>query len=168
MLKRLPPEPTEPGVVASSVYAGGKRIADISIDEVGAWLERPDHFVWIGLFEPSLELLQRVQEQLHLHPLAIEDAGNAHEQPKLEQYGEALFIVARTAQMLAGRITFGETHFFMWFRFGTEHRRPTQRFASDASLVRRFSLTVSTTSSTRFSILSSTTMHRYWTRSTER
>ena len=113
MLKRLPPEPTEPGVVASSVYAGGKRIADISIDEVGAWLERLDHFVWIGLFEPSLELLQRVQEQLHLHPLAIEDAGNAHEQPKLEQCGEALFIVARTAQMLAGRITFGETHFFI-------------------------------------------------------
>jgi magnesium transporter len=57
--------------------------------------------------------LQQVQTQFHLHPLAIEDAGNAHQQPKIEQYGDSLFIVARTAQMLEGRIAFGETHLFV-------------------------------------------------------
>jgi magnesium transporter len=45
--------------------------------------------------------------------LAIEDALKAHQRPKLEQYGGALFIVARTAQMLDGRIAFGETHLFL-------------------------------------------------------
>ncbi len=49
------------------------------------WSQRPGHVVWIGLFEPSTELLQRVQAQLRLHYLAIEDAGKAHQHPKIEQ-----------------------------------------------------------------------------------
>jgi magnesium transporter len=103
----------EPGVIAAAVYAGGKRLKDIDIDEAGAFAARPDHVVWIGLYEPSLELLARVQRQFDLHPLAIEDAGKAHQYPKLEQYGDGLFIVARTAQMENGRIAFGETHLFV-------------------------------------------------------
>jgi magnesium transporter len=102
-----------PGVVAASVYAHGKRVADVAIDEAGEWAKRPGHLVWIGLFEPSYELLARVQAQFDLHPLAIEDAGKAHQHPKLEQYGEALFVVARTAQMVDERIAFGETHIFI-------------------------------------------------------
>jgi magnesium transporter len=104
---------TEAGVVASSVYAGGKRVKDIAIEEAGEWSKRPGHVVWIGLLEPNLDLLRRVQVQLGLHYLAIEDAGNAHQHPKIEQYGEALFIVARTAQLSDGRIAFGETHLFV-------------------------------------------------------
>lgn len=103
----------QPGVVAAVVYVGGKKLADISIDEAGAWSKRPGHLVWIGLYEPSLELLRRVQQQFDLHPLAIEDADEAHQYPKLEQYGDGLFIVARTAQMQDGRIAFGETHLFV-------------------------------------------------------
>ena len=103
---------TEAGVVAANVYAGGRRVADISIDEAGEWARRPGHVVWIGLFEPSDQVLLRLQRQFNLHALAIEDASKAHQQPKIEQYGEALFIVARTAQMVEGRIAFGETHLF--------------------------------------------------------
>jgi magnesium transporter len=104
---------SEPGIVASSVYADGRRIKDIAIEEAGEWSKRPGHVVWIGLLEPSTDLLQRVQAQLGLHYLAIEDAGKAHQHPKIEQYGEALFIVARTAQLSDGRIAFGETHIFI-------------------------------------------------------
>ena len=104
---------TEAGVVAANVYAGGRRVADISIDEAGEWARRPGHVVWIGLFEPSDQVLLRLQRQFNLHALAIEDASKAHQQPKIEQYGEALFIVARTAQMVEGRIAFGETHLFV-------------------------------------------------------
>jgi magnesium transporter len=103
----------EAGVVASSVYARGRRVKDIAIEEAGEWSKRPGHVVWIGLFEPSTDLLQRLQAQLGLHYLAIEDAGNAHQHPKVEQYGEALFVVARTAQLIDGRIDFGETHLFV-------------------------------------------------------
>jgi magnesium transporter len=103
-----------PGVVAASVYANGKRVAaHIAIDEAGEWSKRPGHVVWIGLFEPDYDLLARVQAQFDLHPLAIEDAGKPHQHPKLEQYGEALFIVARTAQIVDERIGFGETHIFV-------------------------------------------------------
>ena len=109
----LPAPGNEPGVVAASVYALGRRIADIVIDDAGRWSKQDGHVVWIGLLEPSPELLQRVQAQLDLHPLAIEDAGKAHQQPKVEQYGDALFIVARTAQVDEGRISFGETHMFV-------------------------------------------------------
>jgi magnesium transporter len=110
----IQPKPdNDPGVVASSVYVAGRRIADVPIEEAGAWAKKPGHVVWIGLHEPGTELLRRVQRQFGLHDLAIEDAGKAHQRPKIEQYGDSLFIVARTAQMDKGRIAFGETHLFV-------------------------------------------------------
>ena len=105
--------PLEPGVVAASVYAHGRRISDIGIDDAGRWSKQEGHVVWIGLLEPSQALLERIQSQLDLHPLAIEDAGKPHQYPKIERYGDALFIVARTAQILDGKIAFGETHIFV-------------------------------------------------------
>ena len=54
-----------------------------------------------------------MQQQFGLHDMAIEDAEQPHQRPKIEQYGEALFIVARTAQLVDGRIAFGETHLFV-------------------------------------------------------
>ncbi|QEL23153.1 magnesium/cobalt transporter CorA [Bosea sp. F3-2] len=101
------------GVVASSVYAHGVRVADIPVEEAGDWANKDGHVVWIGLFEPESALLKCVQKQFNLHPLAVEDATNAHQRPKLEQYGDALFVVARTAQLIDGRIAFGETHIFV-------------------------------------------------------
>ncbi|GAA2841499.1 magnesium transporter [Aminobacter aminovorans] len=103
----------EGGVVASSVYFGGRRIADIPIEEAGLWAAKEGHVVWIGLLEPDRDLLLRVQRQFNLHDLAIEDAEHPHQRPKIEQYGDALFIVARTAQLVQGRVNFGETHMFV-------------------------------------------------------
>jgi magnesium transporter len=104
---------SEPGVVAASVYAKGRRVADIAIEETGEWVKRPGHVVGIGLHEPGADLLHRVQKQLDLHPLAIEDASRPHQRPKVEQYGESVFIVVRTAQMIDRSIAFGETHLFV-------------------------------------------------------
>jgi magnesium transporter len=101
-----------PGVVASAVYLRGQRVADIPIEEAGDWSRKPGHVVWIGVHEPSLDLLRHLQAEFGLHDLAIEDALKAHQRPKIEQYGDALFVVARTAQMLDRRIAFGETHLF--------------------------------------------------------
>ena len=103
----------ETGVVASGVYANGRRILDIPIEQAGQWAKKEGHIVWIGLLEPSAELLEKVRAQFDLHPLAIEDAAKAHQHPKVEQYGEALFVVARTAQMKNDAIAFGETHLFV-------------------------------------------------------
>ena len=104
---------TSEGVVAAGVYVDGRRVANIAIDEASSWRNKPGHVVWIGLYEPDLPLLTSVQKQFGLHDLAIEDANHAHQRPKIEQYGEGLFIVARTAQLIQGRIAFGETHLFV-------------------------------------------------------
>ena len=100
-------------VIAATVYHRGRRVADIGIEEGGSWAAREGHVVWIGLLEPSEAELRTVQQQFGLNELAIEDAGQAHQRPKLQRYGDSLFVVARTAEMIDGRIEFGETHLFV-------------------------------------------------------
>src|SRR5688572_29834919 len=90
------------GVVASGVYVDGRRVANIAIDEASSWRSKPGHVVWIGLHEPEMSVLASVQRQFQLHDLAIEDADHAHQRLKIEQYGDGLFILARTAQMVDG------------------------------------------------------------------
>jgi magnesium transporter len=103
------------GVVTCAAYAGGRRVADVEIKDISEVLKQRDRFVWIGLHEPDEDLLRQVQQEFGLHDLAIEDAHNAHQRPKLERYGDSLFVVLRTAQMNReqGRIEFGETHLFV-------------------------------------------------------
>jgi len=106
-------------VINCAAYSEGRRVANIGINDVNLVLKQPDRFVWIGLHEPSEEMLKEVQQEFELHDLAIEDAHRAHQRPKLETYGDILFIVLRTAQMnyLHHHIDFGETHFFVGNNF---------------------------------------------------
>jgi magnesium transporter len=108
-----------PGIVNCAAYSAGKRVAEVPIGQVGRFIEVPGHFVWIGLHEPSPELMGEVQRQFGLHDLAVEDALLAHQRPKLERYGDSLFLVLRTAQgnRVEHRIEFGETHLFVGERY---------------------------------------------------
>jgi magnesium transporter len=109
---------TEPMVVNCVAYsAQGKRIDDISIEDISEVLKQPDGFVWVGLHEPDAGLLEKLQEEFGLHDLAIEDAHKAHQRPKIEVYGDSLFIVLHTAQLINGVIQFGETHVFLGARY---------------------------------------------------
>ena len=107
------------GIVNCAAYAGGRRVADVRIEDISEVLKQPDRFLWIGLHEPEEDLLRKVQQEFRLHDLAVEDALRAHQRPKLEIYGDSLFIVLRTAQLNreARRIDFGETHFFVGPRY---------------------------------------------------
>ena len=102
-------------IINCAAYSEGRRVANIGIKDVSQVLMQADKFVWIGLHEPSEEMLQEIQREFGLHDLAIEDAHRAHQRPKLETYGGSLFIVLRTAQMNFDKhhIDFGETHFFL-------------------------------------------------------
>ena len=105
-------------IINCAAYAGGQKIADIELSNVHDALKEKDKFVWIGLYEPSEALLSKVQSAFNLHDLAIEDAHRAHQRPKIELYGDSIFIVLRTAQMNQERhIEFGETHFFVGNNF---------------------------------------------------
>lgn len=100
-------------VVACAGYENGRRIADLDLAESGRFASPPNRFVWIGLHEPSVEILQVVQKQFGLHDLAIEDAFRAHQRPKIDVFGDSLFMVLRTAQIIEEKIEFGETHIFV-------------------------------------------------------
>jgi magnesium transporter len=99
-------------VIAAAAYSAGRRVADIAVEESGAWAAKPGHFVWIGIEAPSERDLRQLQAQFGLHELAIEDALHAHQRPKLELYGDSLFLVLRTAQLQGDHVAFGETHIF--------------------------------------------------------
>jgi magnesium transporter len=92
-------------------------VANVEIDGISEILKQADKFVWIGLHEPGTELLAKIQKQFGLHDLAIEDTHRAHQRPKIEAYGETLFIVLRTVQMHNQEIDLGETHFFVGRNF---------------------------------------------------
>src|SRR5258707_8795951 len=99
-------------VVNCAAYQAGCGVADIDLDQTGGVEAAKGDFVWIGLHEPDEATLCTVQQRFGLHDLAIEDAHMAHQRPKLEVYGESLFIVLRTAALQEGKIQCGETHVF--------------------------------------------------------
>jgi magnesium transporter len=99
-------------VVGCAAYQGGRRIAEIDLEQAEQIGTKAGGFVWIGLYEPDEALLRKVQQRFGLHDLAIEDAHNAHQRPKMEIYGESLFIVLRTARLEEGKVLCGETHVF--------------------------------------------------------
>lgn len=104
-------------VVNCAVYRRGVR-EDITLDRISDVLEVDDSsFVWVGLYEPEEGILEKLQEEFALHDLAIEDAQHAHQRPKAETYGNSLFIVVHTAQLVEGHVAFGETHAFLGARF---------------------------------------------------
>src|SRR5687767_8130969 len=109
---------TAEGIVACAAYQDGRRAANVLIEDVSEVLKEPNQFIWVGLHEPSEGLLAHIQEEFELHELAVEDAHRAHQRPKLETYGDSLFIVMQTAQMNERhQIDFGETHFFLGSNF---------------------------------------------------
>ena len=101
-------------IINCAAYSNGIRISDVELHNVHEVLKTTEQFVWIGLHEPSEEVLSRVQVEFGLHDLAVEDAHNAHQRPKVELYGDSVFVVLRTAQINKEHHTeFGETHFFV-------------------------------------------------------
>ncbi len=105
-------------VVNCAVYEDGCRVRDIPIEDISEVLKLPGSFVWVGLYEPDEPLLRKIQEEFGLHDLAVEDALAAHQRPKLEEYGDCLFVVLRTARIDDhGHIVLGETHIFMGPRY---------------------------------------------------
>ncbi|HAI93344.1 MAG TPA: magnesium transporter CorA [Xanthomonadaceae bacterium] len=113
------PEPDLPACVVNCVWYGpqGQRHA-IGLDAISDVLaEHADGFVWLGLYEPEAEVLAKLQEEFGLHELAIEDAQMAHQRPKVESYGDSLFIATNTAQVVDEHIRYGETHAFLGPRY---------------------------------------------------
>ncbi|MGV9248224.1 magnesium and cobalt transport protein CorA [Streptomyces sp. NPDC003710] len=113
-----PPEPPETGsIVQAALYRDGVRISSPAslADTFRELREDPDGMAWIGLARPTESELLSLAAEFDLHPLAVEDALEAHQRPKLERYGDTLFVVLRAARYLDApeEVDFGELHVFV-------------------------------------------------------
>ncbi|WP_408014636.1 magnesium and cobalt transport protein CorA [Rhodococcus xishaensis] len=105
----------ESSVVNSAVYRDGRRIATPATPaEALAHLPDASSMAWIGLYRPDEAQLHAAASQFDLHELAVEDAIHRHQRPKLERYGDTLFVVLRSARYHdeSETVDFGELHIF--------------------------------------------------------
>lgn len=128
-------------VVAAYLYQHGRRVRPVSIDERIHCPEDKSQFVWIGLVDPTIEELHALQQSYDLHPLAVEDAAKGDQLPKLDVFGDQLFIVVRTAWLEDGQIRYGETAIFV----GHSHLISVRRHSSRGHAALRDQLEASPT-----------------------
>jgi magnesium transporter len=87
-------------IVDNALYHDGRRVPLGAGDDQSLGYARipcdPGDFQWIGIHDPSAEELQLIARTFDLHPLAVEDAGDSHQRPKLERYDDTLFLVLKT------------------------------------------------------------------------
>lgn len=86
-------------LINCAVYQEGRKLADIPVEDISDYIDRPDCFVWVALKNATDEELALMQEEFDLHDLAIEDAIHGHQRPKVEEYGTTLFVVMHTAEL---------------------------------------------------------------------
>ncbi|MFB8771783.1 magnesium and cobalt transport protein CorA [Streptomyces broussonetiae] len=112
-----PPAPEPVSVVQAALYRDGVRVSspDTLAETYRELRERPSGMAWIGLARPTDAELLSLAAEFDLHPLAVEDAMEAHQRPKLERYGDTLFVVLRAARYLDApeEVDFGELHVFV-------------------------------------------------------
>jgi magnesium transporter len=110
-------KPKGHSVVDSAIYCGGNRIASPHslADTYAALHTSPQSLAWIGLYRPDRRELASLAQEFDLHELAIEDANEAHQRPKLERYGDTLFVVLKAARYrdATEEVEFGEVHVFV-------------------------------------------------------
>lgn len=100
-------------VIAAYLYRDGRRVREVDIGErVDCPTDRSE-FVWIGLSDPRAEDVMALQALYNLHPLAVEDSLKDGQLPKVDIYGDQLFLIARTAQLDDGVIAYGQTAVFL-------------------------------------------------------
>lgn len=91
-------------IVDCALYVDGvRREGKMGLDGALETARAAGGFVWIGLHEPSTQELSGLAAEFGLHPLAVEDAVNAHQRPKVERYGDDLFVVLKTTRYVEHR-----------------------------------------------------------------
>jgi magnesium transporter len=108
-------------------YEKGRKVGDVSVAEIPQFISRPDCFVWVALKDPRAEELQAMQAVFDLHPLAVEDANHGHQRPKMDEYGESLFVVLHMIDYVRGEIQTGELAVFVGRKYVVSVRSRSER-----------------------------------------
>lgn len=94
-------------------YQDGQKLADIPVEDISEYVLQPDTFVWVALRDAQPDELEVMQEEFGLHELAVEDARRGHQRPKIEEYGDSLFVVVKTIDCRDGEVVVGEVDIFV-------------------------------------------------------
>jgi magnesium transporter len=112
-------------------YQDGRKLADIQKREIRSYLQRPDCFVWVALKEPDAAELAEMQDEFDLHELAVEDARHGHQRPKIEEYGDSLFVVLNTVEVAGDELKAGEVDAFVGRNYVLTVRQHSERGFQD-------------------------------------
>jgi magnesium transporter len=112
-------------------YRDGRKLADIGIEEISRYVSQPDTLVWVALAEPSDAELAKMQQEFGLHELAVEDAQSGHQRPKVEEYGDSLFVVLQTVELDGHELRLGEMDVFVGPNYVLSIRTRTRRGFGD-------------------------------------
>jgi magnesium transporter len=94
-------------------YQNGVKLADLAVEELSDYLDRNDCFVWVALRDTTDDELDQMQEEFRLHDLAVEDARHGHQRPKIEEYGDTLFVVMHLVVIDGAELSAGEISIFV-------------------------------------------------------
>jgi magnesium transporter len=94
-------------------YQDGKRLGEITKEEISDYVKRPECFVWVAIRDPQPAELAEMQEEFGLHELAVEDATGGHQRPKIEEYGDSVFAVLHVPQLRGATVEVGELDLFV-------------------------------------------------------
>jgi magnesium transporter len=108
-------------------YEDGRKLADVDLREIHTFLARPRCFVWVALKDATDAELEQLREEFELHPLAVEDARHGHQRPKIEEYGDQLFVVLHTVEVAGDELNIGEVAIFVARNFVLSVRSRTER-----------------------------------------
>ncbi|MDI5925195.1 magnesium and cobalt transport protein CorA (plasmid) [Rhizobium leguminosarum] len=117
-------------IVAAYLYRDGKRVGAVSLGDPQP-LEATGEFAWIGLHDPTKEEMAALQKAFRLHPLAVEDALDMKQVPKVEVYDDQIFVMAKTAHLDGDEIEYGETAIFVGPRHIVSVRHGSDRGHSE-------------------------------------
>ena len=108
-------------------YQEGKKLADIPVADISDYLKRPDCFVWVAMKDAEPAELVEMQGEFDLHELAVEDAHHGHQRPKIEEYGNSLFAVVHTVELIEGELHVGEVDIFVGMNYVLSVRNDSQQ-----------------------------------------
>ena len=112
-------------------YRDGRKLAEIGVEEISRYVSQPDTLVWVALAEPSDAELAKMQQEFGLHELAVEDAQSGHQRPKVEEYGDSLFVVLQTVELDGHELRLGEMDVFVGPNYVLSIRTRTRRGFGD-------------------------------------
>ncbi|MEQ1558532.1 MAG: magnesium and cobalt transport protein CorA [Methyloglobulus sp.] len=98
-------------------YQEGKKLKDITIEEISDYLEIPGCFVWVALQDAVLSELEKMREEFDLHALAVEDSWHSHQRPKVDEYGDSIFAVMHLVNLAGHEVDIGEVDVFVGLNY---------------------------------------------------